>query len=112
MILVDEKSQLMNGAPPPYEVFQSPDEDLQPPPFSITIRPPPTLDTLDPHLLLQIVNRLFPQTPDAVKGKVERQRETLYYLGTSLRLVNRAFYIGRWLLILANTSQSKKLTEN
>ncbi|KAF9645181.1 hypothetical protein BDM02DRAFT_3101742 [Thelephora ganbajun] len=76
----------MRGGPPPYE-------HLQPPPFPISPRPPPTLDTLSPHLLLQIVHGLFPQTPDVNKGKVERQRETLYYLSTSLRLVNRMFYI-------------------
>ncbi|KAF9791920.1 hypothetical protein BJ322DRAFT_1202101 [Thelephora terrestris] len=86
MIIIDEKSQAMRGVPPPYE-------HLQPPPFPISSRPPPTLDTLSPHLLLQIVHRLFPQTSDADKGKVERQRETLYYLSTSLRLVNRVFYV-------------------
>lgn len=86
MIIVDEKSQAMRGVPPPYE-------HLQPPPFSISPRPPPTLDTLSPHILLQIVHQLFPQTSDVNKGKVERQRETLYNLSTSLRLVNRVFYI-------------------
>ena len=87
MILIDEKSQAMLGVPPPYE-------DLQPPPFPISPRPPPTLDAVSPHLLLQIVHSLFPQTSNAGKGKVERQRETLYYLSTSLRLVNRVFYVG------------------
>jgi len=78
----------MRGAPPPYE-------HLQPPPFLVVSRSPPTLDTLSPHLLLQIVHGLFPQTPNADKGKAERQRVTLYYLSTSLRLVNRVFYIGQ-----------------
>ena len=87
MIIIDEKSQPMLGVPPPYE-------DLQPPPFHVSPRPPPTLDMLSPHLLLQIVHTLFPQTSDIDKGKAERQRETLYYLNTSLRLVNRVFYVG------------------
>ena len=88
MIIIDEKSQPMPSGPPPYE-------DLQPPPFAIAARPPTTLDTLSPHILLQIVHGLFPQTPNADRGKVERQRMTLYYLSTSLRLVNRVFYIGQ-----------------
>ena len=84
----------MPAGPPPYD-------DLQPPPFAPRPPPtldalsPPTLDALSPHILLQIVHGLFPQTPDADKGKVERQRMTLYYLSTSLRLVNRVFYIGQ-----------------
>jgi hypothetical protein len=90
MIIIDEKSQPMHGVPPPYSY-----ENLQPPPFLGSPRPPPSLDTLSPHLLLQIVYRLFPQTPDVDKGKVERQRMTLYYLSTSLRFVNRVFYIGK-----------------
>lgn len=88
MIIIDEKSQPMDSAPPPYE-------DLPLLPFHISPRPPPTLDTLSPHLLLQIVNSLFPQTSNVSKGKVERRRETLYYLSTSLRLVNRVFYVGQ-----------------
>lgn len=28
------------------------------------------------------------------EGRVERQRKTLYWLSVSLRLVNRAFYVG------------------
>ena len=86
MIIIDEKSQPMRAVPPPY--------DEPPPPFSLVSRSPPTLDTLSPHILLQIVHGLFPQTPSADKGKVERQRMTLYHLSTSLRLVNRVFYIG------------------
>jgi len=83
MIIINEKAQPMRGVPPPYSD--------QPPPFTVS----PTLDTLSPHLLLQIIYRLFPQTPDVDRGKVERQRMTLYYLSTSLRLVNRVFYIGK-----------------
>ena len=90
MIIIEEKSQPMRGVPPPYSY-----EHLQPPPFVVSSRPPPTLGTLSPHLLLQIVHGLFPQTPDVDRGKVERQRMTLYYLSTSLRLVNRVFYVGK-----------------
>jgi len=90
MIIIDEKSQPMRGVPPPYSY-----EHLQPPPFVVYRRPPPTLDTLPPNILLQIVHFLFPQTSDVDKGKVERQRMTLYYLSTSLRLVNRVFYVGK-----------------
>jgi hypothetical protein len=88
MIIIDEKAQVMCSGPPPYE-------HLHPPPFQVSSRPPPTLDSLSPHILLQIVHGLFPQTPDVDRGKVERQRMTLYYLSTSLRLVNRVFYIGQ-----------------
>jgi hypothetical protein len=88
MIIIDEKSQPMRGVPPPYE-------HLQPAPFIISTKPPPTLETLSPHLLLQIVHELFPQTSNVNKGMVERQRETLFYLSTSLRLVNKVFYIGQ-----------------
>ena len=88
MIIIDEKTQIMNRGPPPYDYLDTP-------PFPDSSRPPPTLDTLSPHLLLQIVHGLFPQTPNIDKGKVERQRMTLYYLSTSLRLVNRVFYIGQ-----------------
>jgi hypothetical protein len=87
MIIIDEKAQEMLGVPPPYE-------NIQPPPFPLSSRPPPTLDTLSPHLLLQIVHMLFPQTSGKDKGMIERQRETLYDLSTSLRLVNKVFYVG------------------
>lgn len=93
MIIIDEKSQPMFSGPPPISTGPPPYED-HPPPFTTASKQPPTLDTLSPHILLQIVHGLFPQTPDADRGKVERQRMTLYYLSTSLRLVNRVFYIG------------------
>ena len=51
------------------------------------------LSTLPPHILLQILHRTFPQSsriPD--QGTPELQRKTLYWLSTSLRLVNRALY--------------------
>lgn len=53
---------------------------------------------LPSHILLQIVYSTFPQTDEMYEcetvSKVERQRENLFWLETSLRLVNRAFYIG------------------
>ena len=51
------------------------------------------LSTLPPHILLQILHRTFPQSsriPD--QGTPELQRKTLYWMSTSLRLVNRALY--------------------
>ena len=51
------------------------------------------LSTLPPHILLQILHSTFPQSsriPD--QGTPELQRKTLYWLSTSLRLVNRALY--------------------
>lgn len=49
------------------------------------------LASFPPHLLLQIVYGAFPHiaAPDLAK-----QRKTLYWLSTSLRLVNRPFYTG------------------
>lgn len=51
------------------------------------------LSTLPPHILLQILHCTFPQSsriPD--QDTPELQRKTLYWLSTSLRLVNRALY--------------------
>jgi len=95
MLIVDEKAQPMRGVPPSYSY-----QHLQPPPFAVSPRLPPALDTPSPHLLLQIIYRLFPQTPDVDRGKAKRQRMTLHYLSTSLRLVNRVFYIGEQLFSL------------
>ena len=54
------------------------------------------LTLLPPHVLLQIVYRTIPQiiVPGPNLERQERQRKTLYWLSTGLRLVNRAFYIG------------------
>ena len=55
--------------------------------------PSHNLSTLPPHILLQILHCTFPQSsriPD--QGTPELQRKTLYWLSTSLRLVNRALY--------------------
>ena len=96
MIIIDEKSQEMSRIPPPSY------EHLQPSPFLIS----PTLGSLSPHLLLQIVHELFPQTSNIHKGKLERQREALYYLSTSLRLVNKVFYVGQCSLLVPQTHLS------
>ncbi|KAI0826498.1 hypothetical protein BC628DRAFT_1319999 [Trametes gibbosa] len=73
----------MYPPPPPY-VHSEP---VSPPPFPSQTRPPPTLITLPPHLLLRIVYETFPP------GKVQNQRKVLYWFTMSLRLVNRALYV-------------------
>ncbi|KDQ54650.1 hypothetical protein JAAARDRAFT_38329 [Jaapia argillacea MUCL 33604] len=89
MVIVDEKSMRL-PPPPPYWATGP----AVPPPFpSSTPREPPKLDTLPPHILLQIVWATFPKTAGFDEGKVERQRKTLYWLSIGLRLVNRGFYI-------------------
>ncbi|EIN05727.1 hypothetical protein PUNSTDRAFT_74123 [Punctularia strigosozonata HHB-11173 SS5] len=66
----------------------------QPPPFPEHRRDPPlTFEELPPSILLNIVHFTFPQSPDVNEGRLERQRKTLYWLSTSLRLVNRALYV-------------------
>lgn len=103
MVVVDEKTML--PPPPAYssvprahpnEASGSPvaAESLHPPPFSAPFRKLATLSDLPSHLLLHIVHRTFPQAPDKSYNKLERQRKTLRWLTTSLRLVNRTFYIG------------------
>ncbi|KAJ7291097.1 hypothetical protein C8J57DRAFT_209400 [Mycena rebaudengoi] len=49
-----------------------------------------TFSALPPHLLLQIVYATFSDAYDVEDAK--EQRKTLYWLSTSLRLVNRLFY--------------------
>lgn len=58
--------------------------------------PPLTFTMLPSHLLLEIVYHTFPQSSWLDEGRVERQRKTLYWLSVSLRLVNRALYIGEF----------------
>ncbi|THV07851.1 hypothetical protein K435DRAFT_576839, partial [Dendrothele bispora CBS 962.96] len=55
----------------------------------------PTLSTLPSHLLLEVVYSTFPQEDGNHEGesKIVRQRENLYWLETSLRLVSRKMYI-------------------
>jgi len=76
--------------PPPYVPNAS---TLPPPPFPGGHRGAAKPSDLPPHLLLKIVYMTFPQTPGIDEGKIERQRKTLCWLSTQLRLVNRSFYI-------------------
>ena len=96
MVVVDEKTML---PPPPSYSLRLTDpihpvpEYPQPPPF-VPVRNRSTISDLPSHLLLHVVHRTFPQVPDLSYNKLERQRKTLRWLTTSLRLVNRTFYIG------------------
>ncbi|KAG2135370.1 uncharacterized protein EDB93DRAFT_1331096 [Suillus bovinus] len=88
MVIVEEKC-MQSVPPPPYFPNAS---TLPPPPFPgehYGVKP----SDLPPHLLLKIVYLTFPQTPGIDEGKIERQRKTLCWLSTQLRLVNRSFYI-------------------
>ncbi|KAG7086670.1 hypothetical protein E1B28_002610 [Marasmius oreades] len=91
-MIIDSKSM---DPPPPY-LLQPP-----PPPFSAipaksSLRAQrASFSTLPAHILLQIVYSTFPQSDGLYDGqsKLERQRENLHWMVTSLRLVNRAIYI-------------------
>ncbi|KAJ3778579.1 hypothetical protein FB446DRAFT_679095 [Lentinula raphanica] len=98
-MIIDEK--WMHPPPPPY--YRPP-----PPAFTETAASgsisrggsalvKPTFSTLPAHLLLQIVYSTFPQRDGRYEGegKIERQRRNLYWLETSLRLVNKALYTGK-----------------
>lgn len=76
--------------PPPYVPNAS---TLPPPPFPGEHCGAAKPSDLPPYLLLKIVYMTFPQTPGIDEGKFERQRKTLCWLSTQLRLVNRSFYI-------------------
>ncbi|KAF9257771.1 hypothetical protein L218DRAFT_83726 [Marasmius fiardii PR-910] len=72
------------------------EQKVPPPPYN----PPapqlsPTLTSLPHNILLQIVYSVFPQSDCPVYGdkKLVRQRETLHWLQSSLRLVNSSLYI-------------------
>ncbi|KAG1750466.1 uncharacterized protein EDB91DRAFT_691237 [Suillus paluster] len=88
MVIVEEKC-MQSVPPPPY----APNGTAPPPPFPGGHRGAIKLSDLAPHLLLKIVYMMFPQTPGINEGKIERQRKTLCWLSTHLRLVNRSFYI-------------------
>jgi len=88
MVLLEEEK--MRSVPPPPYVSNS---TAPPPPFSAERRDA-KLSELPPQLLLKILYMTFPQTPGIDEGKIERQRKTLCWLSTQLRLVNRSFYIG------------------
>jgi len=97
MVVVDEKTML--PPPPAYSRAHTnvplvPEFLPPPPPFSAPFRSLATLSDLPSHVLLHIVHRTFPQAPDKDYNRLERQRKTLRWLTTSLRLVNRTFYIG------------------
>lgn len=73
---------------------------MQPPPAYAPTRSPGssshtvvTLTSFPSHILLNVIYATFPQTALIDEGKLERQRKTLYWLCTSLRLVDRTFYI-------------------
>ncbi|KAK0448325.1 uncharacterized protein EV420DRAFT_1567435 [Desarmillaria tabescens] len=89
-MIIEEKC--MHPSPPPYNNFSPP------PPFTtseVIPKQKPALGNLPPHLLLQIVYCTFPQRDGKFEGegKIERQRMTLHWLVTSLRLVNKTLYI-------------------
>ncbi|KAK0210380.1 hypothetical protein DFS33DRAFT_1270432 [Desarmillaria ectypa] len=89
-MIIEEKC--MHPSPPPYN------NSSPPPPFTPSETRPkqkPALGGLPPHLLLKIVYCTFPQRDGNFEGegKIERQRMTLYWLVTSLRLVNRSLYV-------------------
>lgn len=108
MVILDEKQML--PPPPPYVQSTSNGNAPQhiscrqltassgPPPFpGYSARDPPTLITLPPNLLLHVVHQTLPVSIAKLRGgedRVERQRKTLYWMATSLRLVCRSLYIG------------------
>lgn len=92
MVVVDEKTVL--PPPPPYTVFRAGQSQLPPPPFPAPSRSSVPFPDFPSHVLLLIVHKTFPQEPDIDYSKLARQRKTLYWLTTSLRLVNRTFYLG------------------
>ncbi|KIY44841.1 hypothetical protein FISHEDRAFT_50587 [Fistulina hepatica ATCC 64428] len=72
---------------------------LQPPPAYSEVPGPAVSRTalefkdLPPHILLDVVYLTLPQMPGYDDSIPERQRRVLWWLSSSLRLVNRAFYI-------------------
>lgn len=91
MVIIDEKSML--PPPPPYASANP----ISPPPFPSQVpHDPASLSNLPPHILLYIVHQTLPRTSGQYdgEGKVELQRKVLYWMTVSLRLVNRALYIG------------------
>ncbi|KZT25009.1 hypothetical protein NEOLEDRAFT_1115277 [Neolentinus lepideus HHB14362 ss-1] len=74
-----------SNLPPPPPYGAAPPSSPRPPRLGFAALPS--------HLLLHIVYATFPETGGIDEGKLERQRKTLYWLSTSLRLVNRALYI-------------------
>ncbi|CAK5278225.1 unnamed protein product [Mycena citricolor] len=91
-MIIDEKTAMQIPPPPPYASANVVPINTAPPPFPHT-RAKPTLLSLPPHILLQIIYMTFPQTHGIDSGKLERQRRTLYWLSDSLRLVSRTLYV-------------------
>ncbi|KAI1795439.1 hypothetical protein LXA43DRAFT_992789 [Ganoderma leucocontextum] len=87
MVILDEKTQTLMLPPPP--------------PYLELVLPALTLVTLPPHILLRIVYETFAQ------GHVEKQRKVLYWLTMSLRLVNRALYMGESPSSVMGTSKGR-----
>ncbi|KAG6853608.1 hypothetical protein C0991_002832 [Blastosporella zonata] len=75
-MIIDSKT--IKSPPPPYIPASS--------------FPAPTLSTLPPHLLLNIIYLTFPQSALLDAPKLARQRKTLYWLAMSLRMVDRTMY--------------------
>src|ERR1700761_5301603 len=91
MVVVDRKTIL--PPPPPYTLYSSGQSQL-PPPVPVASRSSVPFPDFPSHVLLLIVHKTFPQAPDKDYSRLERQRKTLHWLATSLRLVNRTFYLG------------------
>ncbi|CCM05943.1 uncharacterized protein FIBRA_08182 [Fibroporia radiculosa] len=81
MIILDEKMSTLLP-PPPYSATSQPHQ----PSARRDIRRS-TFADFPPHLLLRFVYEVFP------REQPEGQRQTLYWITMSLRLVNRALYI-------------------
>lgn len=80
--------------PPPYELIVQRRPEVPPLP-SQTAKTSASFSTLPSHIILQIVYSTFPQSDGQFQDEtwVEVQRRNLFWLETSLRVVNRALYI-------------------
>ncbi|KAF9036902.1 hypothetical protein BDZ89DRAFT_1110563, partial [Hymenopellis radicata] len=95
-MIIDEKF-ILAAPPPPYvspqtSIVLGSNNPYNPYRRSFNV----SLPALPPHLLLQVVYSTFPQALAVGTSDGELfalQRENLYWLETSLRLVNRALYI-------------------
>jgi len=99
MVIVDEKT-IMLPPPPPYLRSTTAGSSVEitngaaPPPFPVP-HAAPTLMALPANVLLYIVYKTFPMAPGkyANESQAELQRQTLYWIAHSLRLVSRTMYI-------------------
>ncbi|ESK87526.1 hypothetical protein Moror_2016 [Moniliophthora roreri MCA 2997] len=72
------------------------EEKVPPPPYiARSTRTAPKLSNLPHNILLNIIHAAFPQSDGPLESDTKdvRQRETLHWLQTSLRLVNISLYI-------------------